>query len=105
MGGDAELRSPEGLAEHRLRDVVDRGLADLSRSRAGARVPVQDQVGSVLEDRSGEPVAAEKGEDLPRLALERLLHRRVVQEDDPQRAGGDRLQSRVESLDLALVSA
>lgn len=61
---------------------------------------VDDQIGPVLEDRRRQPVAAEEGEDLARLTFEGCLHRRVVKDDEADRAGGHRAQGLVERFHL-----
>ena len=65
------------------------------------RVPVHDEIGPVHPDRAGEASRAEEGPDRLRLAHERLGDGRVVEEDDPLVAAGDRLEPDLERLDLA----
>ncbi len=74
-------------------DVVDGNLADGALERAGVGVAVEDEVGAILGDRRGEPVAAEVRVDAGRLPFERVHDRRVVKEDDPDVAVDDRLQT------------
>lgn len=62
------------------------------------RVAVEDEVGTVLEDRRRQPVAAEEDPDLPRLPLQRRLDRRVVEERV------EAMQIRVMDLDDILVT-
>ena len=52
-------------------------------------------------DRRGQPRRAEEGPDRLRLADERLRDRRVVEQDDPPVAAGDRLEPRLDRLHLA----
>ena len=87
-------------ADHRHRDVEDVDVADSAAEAAGVGVAVDDQVGSVLGDRRREPVGAEKRPDLRRLALERLGRRRVMEDDQAQRAGLDLAQPSLEPCDL-----
>jgi hypothetical protein len=54
-------------------------------------VAVEHEIGDVLGDRPREAVASEEGEDSFRLALQGGRCRRVVEEDDAQRAVGNRL--------------
>jgi hypothetical protein len=63
-------------------------------------VAVEDDVGAVLGDRSGEAVRAEEGQDPGWLALERCARRRVVEERDPHMARRDLLERAAEALHL-----
>ena len=54
----------------------------------------------MLQDRRGQAVAAEEGPDLGRLAHERVGHRRVMDQPDPERAEGDLVQAVGEPVDL-----
>jgi hypothetical protein len=53
------------------------------------RMPVQHEVGLVLEDRRGQAIASQERPDAIGLALQRLARGRVVQEHDPHRAHRD----------------
>jgi hypothetical protein len=63
-------------------------------------VAVEDEVRAVLRDRTPEPVAAEEGPDSRRLAFDRGRRRRVVEEDDADRAVGDGVEAPPERVDL-----
>ena len=63
-------------------------------------VPVQDEVGRVLGDRTPEAVASEEGPDARRLALDRRRGGRVVEENDAERAVGNGLQPALEGFHL-----
>ena len=67
----------------------------------GVRVAVQHERRLVLGDRGGEPVGAEERLDPRRLADERRVRRRVVQQHDPHRAQRDRAQAALQRLDVA----
>ena len=89
------------MPEHVNGDVADRDRAELGRERAAVGVAVQDEVGAVRADRRGEARRAEERPDRLRLADERLRDRGVVEQDDPAVAARDRLEPRLERLDLA----
>jgi Uncharacterised nucleotidyltransferase len=61
---------------------------------------MQDEIGRVLGDRAREPIAAEKGPDSARLALEGRARRRVMKQDDTQRAGRHLLETPLQSRHL-----
>ena len=82
----AKLEEPEVLSHNGHRDVVDGHAVQLGLEPARVGVPVEDQVGAVLEDRRGEAVAAQEGPDLGRLAMEGVRDGGVVQQRDPERA-------------------
>ena len=63
-------------------------------------VAVEDEIGRVVGDWPPEAVAAEKRPDTGRLALDRRRRRRIMEEDDADRAIRDGLESPRERLDL-----
>src|SRR6266550_2987954 len=81
-------------------DVVDRRRSDRPLEAAGVRVAVEDHVRPVLGDRGSEAIAAEVRPDALRLAVQRVRRRRVVEEDDPDRAVRDLLQTAADRIDL-----
>src|ERR671924_22409 len=87
-----ELEDVEVAARHLHGDVVDRRRRDRALEPPRMGMAVQDEVGEVLRDRDTEPRAAEESVDAERLALQRVVDRRVVEEDDPERAVRDGLE-------------
>jgi hypothetical protein len=73
------------------RDVVNGHFPDEPFESSRMPVAVEHEIGDVLGDGRREAVAAEEGEDSFRLALQGGRCRRVVEEDDAQRAVGNRL--------------
>ena len=73
---------------------------DRPARRPVMRVAVHDEIRPVRPDRRGQPTRAEKGPDRLRLADERVLHRRVVQEDDGLVTAGDLFEAALERFHL-----
>src|SRR5205085_2726332 len=81
-------------------DVVDGDLPDAPLERAGVRMAVEHHVGAVLGDRRRESIGAEHHVNALRLALDRRLDRRIVQQDDAKVAVDDLLQPARDRLGL-----
>src|SRR5687767_6596502 len=88
-----EFEYPEVVAHHRNRHVEHRDGADVSLEGPGVPVAVHHEIRRVIRDRASEAVAAEKGEDPARLALECRHGGRIVQQHDTNGAVCDRLQA------------
>src|SRR5205085_5088800 len=88
-------------AEHREGHVVDRDAAAGGAAQDAAMgVAVNRELGPKLVERAGEAGGAEKGEDLQRLALQRLPAGRVVEQGDA--VPGAQLEERLFQLELLL---
>jgi hypothetical protein len=96
----AELEDREVPAHDRERDVVDGDRADEALICACVTVAVEDEVRQMVGDRAPEAVAAEERPDPGRLACDRRVGRRVVEEHDAHRAVGDGHEPAIERLDL-----
>src|SRR5436190_21868258 len=86
LGRRLEIEHPEVATRHVDRHVEDGRAADPALELARMGVSVEDEIGPELDDRSREALVAEERPDPLRLAAQRLKRRRVVQEDDPERA-------------------
>jgi len=95
-----DVEDSEILTRDVYGDVVHGHLADRAPRRSVVRVPVDDEIRAVRADRTRKATGAEERPDRLRLADERVLDGRVMQEDEPLVAAGDLLETAFERLDL-----
>lgn len=96
----SDLEDREVLTRDVHGDVVHGHLPDGAARGPVVRVAVHDEVGAMRADRAGQAPGAEERPDGLRLADERVLNRRVVEEHDPLVAARDLLEAAFERVDL-----
>src|SRR4051794_2270759 len=95
-----ELEDVEVPPGHVDRDVIDRHAPNRTLEAAAMGMAVQDDVGPILGDRAREPVAAEKRPDPLGLPVQGVGRRRVMEQDDPDRAVRNLLEPAPDRRDL-----
>jgi hypothetical protein len=86
--------------DHRYRDVMHGDRAHEAVECPPVGMAVKHEVGTVVEDRAGEAVASQEGPDPGRLPFNGRRGGRVVEENDPDGAGGDGTEPLLDRLHL-----